>query len=214
MDWNLPVALRSTDHTWGNVTRALHWLIALAVVGLYCVGWFMKGLPNSPDKIKVYALHKSMGLTVLALVVLRIAWRIGEAARPANPPGMLAWQARVSTAVHLGLYTVMLGMPLSGWWFNSAANFPLRWFGLFKVPALAGADAGAKALAGAIHFYGAWLLALLFVLHVAGALKHHFLDRDEVLRRMLPGGARAAPPPEPATAAAATTSPPADQGPA
>jgi cytochrome b561 len=186
------VALRSTDHTWGSVTRALHWLIALAVVGL----------------------HKSMGLTVLVLVVLRIAWRIGEAVRPAHPPDMPAWQARASTAVHLGLYTVMLGMPLSGWWFNSAANFPLRWFGLFKVPALAGADAGAKALAGAIHFYGAWLLALLFVLHVAGALKHHFVDRDAVLRRMLTGGARAAPPPAANTTAAAAPAPPTDQGPA
>lgn len=208
------MALRSSEHTWGSVTRTLHWLIALAVVGLFCVGWYMKGLPNTPGKVKVYALHKSMGLTVLALVALRIAWRIAEAVRPAHPPGMPAWQARASAAVHLGLYAVMLGMPLSGWWFNSAANFPLRWFGLFKVPALAGADAGAKALAGAIHFYGAWLLALLFVLHVAGALKHHFVDRDMVLRRMLPGGARAAPPPAGTASGNAASAPPTDQGPA
>lgn len=185
------MALRSNLDTWGSVTKALHWLIALAIILLFCVGWFMKGLPNSPDKIKVYALHKSMGLTVLALVVLRIAWRLGEA-HPANPPGMPPWQARASTVVHLGLYAIMLGMPLSGWLFNSAANFPLRWFGQFKVPALVGADAGTKALAGAIHFYGAWLLALLFVVHVAGALKHHYLERDAVLRRMLPGAMPAA----------------------
>lgn len=208
------MALRSNRETWGSVTRALHWLVALAIMALFCVGWTMKGLPNSPDKIKVYALHKSMGLTVLALVVLRIAWRIGEAARPANPPGMPAWQARASAAVHLGLYGVMLGMPLSGWLFNSAANFPLRWFGLFKVPALVGADAATKALAGAIHFYGAWLLALLFVLHVAGALRHHFVDRDEVLRRMLPGARRAALPSAPGMAAAAAPNTPDDRGPA
>lgn len=186
------MALRSNQETWGSVTKALHWLVALAIVGLFCVGWYMKGLPNSPDKIRIYALHKSTGLTVLALVALRIAWRLGES-RPAPPPGMPAWQSRLSAAVHLALYAVMLGMPLSGWWFNSAANFPLRWFGQFSVPALGGADPAGKALAGAIHYYGAWLLALLFLLHVGGALVHHFVDRDVVLRRMLPG-ARSSPP--------------------
>ena len=186
------MAMRSSASEWGSVHKLLHWLVALAVVGLVIVGWIMDELPNSPDKIRIYALHKSFGLTVLVLVVLRLAWRWSNP-RPALPPTMPPWERRLAAVVHTGLYLVLLAMPLSGWLFNSAANFPLRWFGLFRVPALGGPDPDLKLLAADVHLALSWLLVGLFTLHVAGALKHHFVDRDDVLRRMLPFVRRRAP---------------------
>jgi cytochrome b561 len=190
--------LRSTPERWGSAIKTLHWVIALLIIVLACVGWWMKGLPNSPDKIKVYALHKSVGLTVLALVVLRVLWRLQDRRPPPLP--MPRWQYLASEWTHVGLYAAMFVMPLSGWLFNSAANFPLKWFNLFAVPRLATADPELKAFAGAVHWWTFWVISGLFALHVAGALKHHFVDRDEVLRRMLPC---ARPPAVPALVAAA-----------
>jgi cytochrome b561 len=160
----------------------------------------MEDMRNGPDKIAVYKLHKSFGLTVLALMLFRIAWRWQERQRPALPP-MPAWQRLTASALHVLLYVCALVMPISGWLYNSAANFPLRWFELFKVPALSGADPALKSLAGNVHGFTAYLLIGLLCLHVAAALKHHFIDRDNVLRAMLPwkrSGPAAEPIPEPA----------------
>ncbi|HET9483215.1 MAG TPA: cytochrome b [Xanthomonadales bacterium] len=190
--------LRNTPTTWGSVHKALHWLVALAVIGMVVVGWVMDELPSSPDKVKVYALHKSTGLTVLALMLLRLAWRWSNP-RPALPDAMPRWERALAGVVHVGLYVVLIAMPLTGWLYNSAANFPLRWFWLFPVPALWGPDPDVKHFAEDAHELLSWVLVGLFTLHVAGALKHHFVDRDVVLRRMLPSFRRgdAAPPPEP-----------------
>lgn len=180
--------LRSSREQWGSVIKTLHWLIFLAIAGLASVGWYMKGLPNSPDKIKVYALHKSFGLTVFALVLLRLAWReLVDRVRPPLPDGMPAWQRFAAHASHVALYLLMFAIPLSGWLFNSAANFPLRWFGLFSVPSLHAADSATKAFAGAAHWWLFWVLAAVLAAHVGAALWHHFGARDEVLRRMWPG---------------------------
>lgn len=178
--------LRNTPETWGAVHKALHWLVALAVVGLLVVGWIMDEMPNSPDKIKVYALHKSFGITVLALMLVRLAWRRSNP-RPALPPTMKRWERTLAGVVHGGLYVVLLAMPLSGWLYNSAANFTLKWFGLFAIPPLSAPDKDLKYLAEDVHWFLSWMVVTLVVLHVAGALKHHFVDRDDVLRRMLPG---------------------------
>jgi cytochrome b561 len=179
------VALRNDDFDWGSVMRALHWLIALGVIGLLAVGWWMEDLPNSPRKIEIYKLHKSVGLTVLALMTLRIAWRAIDRRRP-RPPVMPAWQQRAADTSHLVMYFALMAMPLSGWLYNSASGFPLKWFELFRVPALSGSDATLKAVAGAVHEYTAVVLAVLAGVHVLAALKHHFIDRDGVLRGMLP----------------------------
>jgi cytochrome b561 len=191
------MALRSDTDRWGTVTRILHWLTALAVLGLLGVGWWMEGLPNSPDKIAIYKLHKSVGLTVLALAVVRIAWRLFERARP-RPPSMPGWQRAFAATTHWALYAGILVMPLSGWLYNSASGFPLKWFELFKVPALSGADATLKAIAGEVHGTAAIVVAVAAGLHVLGALKHHFVDRDHVLAAMLPFHRGAAPAPAPA----------------
>ena len=173
---------KSTPTQWSGVLKALHWLIALLIVGLAIVGWLMKGMPSSPDKVQVYLLHKSTGILVLALVLVRIAVRVW-AGRPVDLP-MPHWQRKAADLEHALLYVVMVAMPMSGWLFNSAANFPLRWYGLFTIPAIAGPDPGVKAWAATAHLMLFWILLALFLAHVAGALQHHFIDRDSTLRRM------------------------------
>ncbi len=177
--------LRNSEHGWGAIPQLLHWTIAMLVIGLATVGLLMQTLPNSPAKLQVYALHKSFGITVLALTLLRLGWRLFDR-RPAYPPGMPRWERRLAAATHALLYLLLLAMPLSGWLYNSASAFSLRWFGLFALPPLAGRDPQLKALALALHQWGFYLLAALFAVHVAAALKHHCLDRDRTLTMMLP----------------------------
>ncbi len=187
------MAWRNDERVWGTPMRVLHWAIARGVIGLLAVGWWMQDLPNGPRKIDIYKLHKSIGLTVLALMSLRIALRLVDRRRPAAP-AMPAWQRRAARASHGLMYLLLLAMPLSGWLYNSASNFPLKWFELFRVPALSGRDETLKAISGAVHEYAAIALAAIVALHVAAALKHHFGDRDGVLRAMLPfASARPAP---------------------
>lgn len=178
------MSLLSTPQRWGAISQLLHWLTAAAVIAQAGLGWWMVGLPMSMQKFQLYALHKSIGITLLGLVLLRLAWRMVDC-RP-DWLDLPRWQRRLAQAAHLGLYALLLLMPLSGWVYNSASNFPLRWFGGPELPALVGPDERLKAISGAVHEYGAWLLAALFSLHVLAALKHHLLDRDDTLRRMLP----------------------------
>lgn len=178
--------IRNTAERWGWVSIGLHWLTLLAIAGLVLVGFLMQELPNSPTKIQVYGLHKSFGLTVLALTVLRLLWRL-VAGTPAPVPGTPRWQSFIAQVTHGALYVILLAMPLSGWLYNSASGFPLKWFGLFSLPKLSGYDAGVKAFALAAHEWLFIALAVIVAVHAAAALKHHYLDRDATLSRMLPG---------------------------
>ena len=179
--------LRSTDQGWGALVRAFHWLIAALIIAQGVIGLSMVQMGLTPAKVRVFALHKSIGLTILALVLLRIAWRLTEK-RPADPPAMPRWQGRAAHGMHLALYLLILAIPLSGWWFNSAANAPLVWFGWFDVPSLTrGLDPVWKPRALLLHESLFWILVALLVLHVGAALWHHFRQRDNVLRRMISG---------------------------
>lgn len=179
--------LRSTETGWGAPIRAFHWLIATLILTQAVIGLTMVGMGLTPAKLRVFALHKSIGITILALVLLRIAWRLGES-RPADPPTMPHWQRRAAHAMHLALYVLILAIPLSGWWFNSASNAPLVWFGLFEVPSLTpGYVPVWKPRALLLHQTLFWLLVALLVLHVGAALWHHFRQRDDVLLSMLRG---------------------------
>lgn len=165
------------------MTRFFHWAMLLLFIGIVSVGYYMTDLPLGPKKLKIYALHKSIGLTLLGLAVLRLLWRLGER-RPALPP-MPAWQVRAAGAMHVLLYALMFAIPLSGWLYNSAAGFPLQWFHLVNLPALAAADPALKATAKEIHEAGVATLLVLAGLHAAAAFKHHFVDRDNTLTAML-----------------------------
>ncbi len=170
---------------YGAVAIGLHWLIAAALVALYWIGWTMTDLDLGPDKLRLYALHKSIGLTVLLGVVVRLLWRVTHTP-PSLPADVAPWQKTVSAITHWSLYALLLLIPLSGWLLNGTTGFPIAWFGTFAVPNLISADAGWKDTAAMVHeLFGKFLLALV-ALHVAGALHHHFVLRDAVLTRMLP----------------------------
>lgn len=180
------MALRNTDARWGALAQAFHWLIAALIVVQGAIGLTMVELGMTPTKVKVFALHKSIGLTILALALLRLAWRITQRV-PRDPP-MPRWQRLAARLSHFLLYVLILALPLSGWLFNSAANFPLEWFGLVHVPSLThGLDPALKALALRAHVVLFWILVGVVAVHVAAALWHHFVQRDDVLLRMLPG---------------------------
>lgn len=178
--------ITSDNYQWGGIAQTLHWIMAITIIVLGIVGLIMGEMPNTPAKIQVYNLHKSAGLTVLALALLRLAWRIFDQ-RPLDSPTMPCWQKWAARGVHVALYLLMLALPLSGWLFNSAKDFPLRWFGLISIPSLtSGQNSALARLAHEVHETLFWVLIGILVLHVGAALKHHFYDRDNVLKRMLP----------------------------
>lgn len=180
------MSLRSNDQHWGSVAKFFHWVIALAILGNGLFGLLMDLASSPMHKINWLALHKSIGLTVLALALLRIAWRWGDR-RPAEEPAP-RWQQWAARVVHGMLYVMIVAMPLSGWWFNSIVGKPLQWFKLFNLPALASKNQDLRHFAHGVHEYLFWFLVLILVAHVGAALKHHVFENDNVLRRMLPFG--------------------------
>ena len=166
------------------MVRVFHWGMLLLLLGIIPIGYYMTDLPLGPAKLKIYALHKSIGITLLALATLRVLWRFGE--RRPTPPPMPAWQEKAATAIHLLLYALLLVIPLSGWLYNSAAGFPLQRFRLFNLPALTAANPVLKIAAKQVHETGVAILITLVAAHALAALKHHLIDHDGTMRSMLP----------------------------
>ncbi|MBN8262673.1 MAG: cytochrome b [Xanthomonadales bacterium] len=179
--------LKNSATRWGPVSMALHWLVVVLILAMAWIGLRMGDLPNGPDKIATYALHKSIGISILAIALLRLGWRLFAGA-PAHVAGTPAWQARAASLAHVGLYGLLLAIPLSGWLLNSAAGFPLQWFGMVNLPALAGKDHALHELAEEAHELLFWALVLLALVHAAAAIHHHLFLRDDTLSRMLPRG--------------------------
>lgn len=176
--------IRNNVERWGHISIGLHWITAILIFGLAIVGLIMTELPNSAFKMQVYALHKSFGLTVLALTILRLAWRL-LAGTPAALEGSRL-QMLAAKTVHGLLYVLLIAMPLSGWLFNSASGFPLRWFNLVQLPKLfTGYNPELKQLAHTLHESGFYLLAAILLLHAGAALYHHYVKKDDTLKRMI-----------------------------
>ena len=166
---------------------ALHWLIALLVLTLLPLGLYMSDLPLSPYKLKLYSWHKWAGITVLMLATLRLLWRASH-----TPPTLSAltprWQRLTSNAVHILLYVLLFAVPLSGWIMSSAKGVQTVWFGVLPLPDLVGKDKALGELLTTVHETLNYILMGLIITHVAAAIKHHFIDRDATLRRILPFG--------------------------
>lgn len=180
------MTMRNTDERWGWPSMTLHWGIATLVLVLLMVGLIMVELPRSPKYFWVYDLHKSIGLTVLLLTVVRLCWRL-YAGAPKPEPGTASWQNFAAQAAHWALYALTFAMPISGWLYDSASGLRvLKYFGLVTVPKLTGPNQEVKNLALDFHQYGAWILIALIFMHIGGALVHHLMNRDRTLWRMLP----------------------------
>jgi cytochrome b561 len=173
----------------------LHWLIALGIIANVALAWIWPHLADEQVRPAI-DIHKSIGVTVLGLAIMRLLWRSTHRP-PAYPAGYKPWERTASHAVHWLLYLIMFGMPLTGWIMDSAwkdsATHPMFWFGLFEWPHIAyfqHFDLATRDrlhdLFGASHAWGGYALYALFALHVGGALKHQWMDGEAELQRMLP----------------------------
>lgn len=168
-----------------DIAISLHWLIFLLVACGFSLAVYMVDLPLSPPKLKYFSWHKWIGVTIFLLAVTRVAWRLAQPA-PALPSVMPLWQQRTASAIHALLYVLILVIPLTGWLYSSAAGVPTVYLGLVQLPDLLTRD---KALAGQlklVHVTLNYTMLSLVIIHAAAALKHHLIDRDGVLTRMLP----------------------------
>jgi cytochrome b561 len=163
----------------------LHWLIALLIFAAFPLGVYMHDLPLSPDKLKLYSYHKWMGVTLLMLAIVRLSWRAAHKP-PLLPATIPRWESLAAQSVHLLLYLLLFAIPLSGWLMSSAKGFQTVWFGVLPLPDLVGKDKELGDLLKEVHEALNFMLLGLVVAHVAGALKHHFIERDDILARMLP----------------------------
>lgn len=177
------------------VAIGLHWLIALAFLFQILLGWRMDDHAHGAQTYLVFQLHKSVGITILLLSLIRLGWRLSHPPPPL-PNHLTIWERRLAALTHIGFYVIMIGLPLTGWLIVSASKtqIPTLLYGTVPwphLPGLAHAPAETKAawrfVGEAGHGVLAKLTYLLFALHVVGALKHHLLDRDDTLARMIPG---------------------------
>ena len=179
--------MRPQAAAYDPLAKTLHWLTLLAVAGMFALGWVMVGMKLGPAKLQYFSWHKWLGLSIFLLTLLRLAWRLLRPPPPL-PDTMPGWERLTARGAHGLLYLLLLAMPLTGWVMSSAGGFPVVLYGVMPLPDLVARDpALAETLTHAHHLEG-WVLLALVGLHALAALKHHFVDRDAVLRRMLPFG--------------------------
>jgi cytochrome b561 len=174
-----------TATSWNAPAKFFHWLIAALIfvqiaLGLAAVNW-----PLSPTKLNLFFWHKSIGVTILLLVALRLLWRFANST-PALPADMPNWEKHAARASHFLLYVSMIGLPVSGWVLSSASGVPFQIFWTVPLPAIVAVDNETAELAKQMHHAFVFLLVPLLITHIGAALRHHYVKHDDVLRRMLP----------------------------
>lgn len=177
------MSLPAASHYTGTAI-ALHWIAAALIIANLAFGLYLAGLPLSPAKLHYLPWHKWIGVTVLLLSAARLAWRLGHPA-PALPQSMGETEKRLARLSHVLLYMLFFASPLTGWLFSSAAGIKTVYLGAVALPDLLAKDKAAAEVLHAAHRWINYSLATLIAVHAAAALKHHFHDRDDVLRRML-----------------------------
>lgn len=174
-----------TTQRYTGVAIGLHWLIGIMILMSLSVGLYMVGLALSPDKLRLYSWHKWAGVTIFILVLVRSLWRLTHAAPPL-PDDVPVWQRRVAEATHYALYALMIVIPLTGWLMSSAKGFQTVYFGVIPIPDMLAKNEGMGETLALVHRYLNYSMIGLVIAHIAAALKHHFIDKDDILRRMLP----------------------------
>lgn len=188
MDLSIEAGTSLASPRYGAVAVALHWLLALAIVGSFSLGVYMHDLPFSIARVKLFNYHKWAGITILALSALRLLWRLAHRPPPLSLRALAAmppWQQQAARMSHLAMYLLFFAVPLLGWAYSSAVGIPVVWFGVVPLPDLLPVN---KDLANQVlkpaHAYAAFTLGGVVILHVAAALKHQFIDRDGLMSRM------------------------------
>lgn len=174
--------IKNTESGYGIVAITFHWVMALIMIGLLALGIYMTRLPDSDGKFQWYTIHKSFGLIILALVFFRLAWRHLN-----QQPGlMVPWFERVlANTVKWLLYFSMIAMPLSGWLMSSAGGYEIHFFNWFVVPPLVAPNQDLASIFALFHEWAGYTLIGVIVLHMLGAYKHHFYNKDNLLKRMI-----------------------------
>jgi cytochrome b561 len=175
---------RNTSDQYGIIAMLLHWIMAVLFIGMVIVGLYMTHIPVSLLKLKLYDWHKEFGILILMLAMVRIVWRLNNIRSSLTE--LPWWEAFAARAVHWAFYGFMFALPITGWLMTSAAGLAPSFFGLFVLPNLVAPDHGLKKLFETVHQWLAYGLIAAFCAHVGAALKHHWIDRDGILRRMLP----------------------------
>lgn len=163
----------------------LHWLIVLLIFAAFPLGLYMHDLPLSPHKLRLYSYHKWIGMMVLLLAVIRVYWRATHRP-PAMPESMAKWEKFAAQAMHFALYLLIFIIPITGWLMSSAKGFQVVLFGVLPLPDMVGKNKELGDLLQEVHKLLNFLMLGLVLAHIAAALKHHFIERDDILARMTP----------------------------
>src|SRR5579859_471724 len=167
------------------VAQGFHWIIAGLIVTQFTLAWMADDLPLGMHKLALLTRHKSFGMTVHMLAVLRLSWRLFNRP-PELPAGMSRIERILAKATHVAFYVLLFAMPLTGWLMSSAKNYSVSWFGLFTWPNFIGKNEAAFDFLRATHDTLSFILLSIAILHILAALKHHFWNKDNVLLAMLP----------------------------
>jgi cytochrome b561 len=175
--------IKNNEERYGFVAIFLHWLLAILLIGLLILGIYMVNLPISLEKLKLYGLHKEYGLLAFALAIIRLGWRLINITPRLSIPWLEIIAARV---VHWSFYGFMFALPITGWLITSAAGLPASLFGLVTLPNLIAPNPELMPLLQTIHKWLGYGLIATIILHTSAAFKHHFINKDDILRRMTP----------------------------
>lgn len=178
------MSIKNTLENYGSVSKFFHWLIGLLVIGMIIAGLIMHDIEPAALKFKVYNWHKSIGFLLIWLVAIRLVWRFYNV-QP-RMLGLKKWEINLAKITHFFLYVCIFLMPLSGWIMSSADTYPDPLVYGIDLPQIVAPDKEVKHLFHEVHEYTAWALIGLITLHFAGAMKHHFVNKDRTLLRMLP----------------------------
>ena len=178
------MAWRNTQTHWGQISRLFHWFMAVAIFIMFAVGFTMINMPTSPEKIDMFKFHKSLGMLLLLLAVIRLFWRFINPI-PILPDYLSDKEKFLVRAGQFVMYGLLICIPLSGWIINSAANFPMQWFGLFVVPPIVGPSIEVEDYAKTAHLTLIIILGVTLCAHIGAALRHHYINKNDILKNML-----------------------------
>jgi cytochrome b561 len=177
------MGIKNTADRFGVIAIVLHWVMAILLIALVSIGLYMTDLPNNLLKLKLYGLHKEFGFLVLMLAIIRMSWRLTNISPSLATLNL--FERLAARTIHWIFYILMLALPITGWMITSAADLPVSFFGLFVIPTLIEPNPERLVLFENLHTLLAYGLIAAFCLHVTAALKHHFINKDDILKRML-----------------------------